>query len=88
MSRLVKGLKSDSKEVEGRCMRGSDRKLYFREKKRVKVWKEYMERIMSEENEWYHNVKGDAVESPAVCVRRQEELQPAYKMKTGKGADH
>ena len=32
MSRIVKGSKTDSKEVEGgRCMRGSDGKLYFSE---------------------------------------------------------
>ena len=35
MFRLVKGLESDSKEVEGgRCMRGSDGKLCFSEKER------------------------------------------------------
>ena len=40
--RLVNGLKTDSKEIEGkRCMRGSDGKLCFSEKERGKVWKEY-----------------------------------------------
>ena len=35
MFRLVKGLKTDSKEVVGgRCMRGSDGKLCFSEKER------------------------------------------------------
>ena len=38
MFRLVKGLKTDSKEVEGgRCMRGSDGKQCFSEKERGKV---------------------------------------------------
>ena len=38
MFRLVKGLKTDSKEVEGgRCMGGSDGKLGFSEKERGKV---------------------------------------------------
>ena len=47
MFRLVKGLKTDSKEVEGgRCMRGSDGKLCFKEKERRKVLKDYMQRIM------------------------------------------
>ena len=73
---LVKGLKTDSKEVEGgRCMRGSDGKLYFSEKERCKVWKDYMEWIMNEENDWDHNVEGDAVEGPVVCVSRMEVLQ-------------
>ena len=49
MFRLVKGLKSDRKEVEGgKYMKGSNRKLCISEKKRCKVWKDYMERIMNE----------------------------------------
>ena len=67
MLRLLNGLKTDSKEVEG----GSDRKLCFSEK----VWKDYMERIKNEENVWDHNVEGDAVESPVVCVGREEVLK-------------
>ena len=51
MLRLVKGLKTDSKEVEGRCMRGSNGKLCFSEKESGKVWKDYMERMMNEEND-------------------------------------
>ena len=76
MHRLVKGLKTDSKEVEGGwCMRGSDGKLCFSEKERGKVWKDHIERIMNKENDWDHNVEGDAVEGPVVCVRRLEVSQ-------------
>ena len=76
MFRLVKRLKTDSKEVEGgRCMRGSDGKLCFSEKEIGKVWKNYMERIMNEENDWDRNVEGDAVKGPSVCVSREEVLQ-------------
>ena len=32
-------------------MRGSDGKLHFCEKERGKVWKDYMERIINEEND-------------------------------------
>ena len=44
MIRLVTGLKTDSKEVEGGgCMSGSDGKLCFSEKKEIKsgrnIWK-------------------------------------------------
>ena len=66
-------MKTDSKEVEGgRCLRGSDGKLSLSEKKRGKVWKDYMERIMNDENDWDHNVEGDAVEGAVVCVSREE----------------
>ena len=39
--RLVRGLMTDSKEVNGgRCMRGSDGQLCLSEKERGKVWKD------------------------------------------------
>ena len=42
-------------------MRGSDGNLCFSEKERGNVWKDYVEGIMNEENDWYHNVEGDVV---------------------------
>ena len=65
-------------------MRGSDGKLCFSEKERGKVWKDNMERIMSEENDWYRNVERDAVEGPVVCVSRKEVLRALKEIKTGK----
>ena len=64
MLRPVRLLKTDSKEVEG----GNDGKFCFSEKERGKVWKDFMEGIMNEGNDWDHNVEGDAVEGPVVCV--------------------
>ena len=43
-----------------------------------------MEMIMNEENDWDHNVQGDAVEGPVVCVSREEVLQALDEMKAGK----
>ena len=39
---------------------------------------------MNEENDWDHNVKGDAVVGPVVCVSREEVLQALNEMQTGK----
>ena len=76
MFRLINGLKADSKEVEGgKFMRGSDGKLCFTEKKRGKVFKDYMKRIMNEENDWDYKVGRNVVEGPVVCVSREEVLQ-------------
>ena len=59
--KLVKLMKKDRKDVEGgRCMRGSNGRLNFSEKDRGKVWKEHMERIVNEENEWDENVKDNS----------------------------
>ena len=38
---------------------------------------------MSEENDLDHNVEGDAVEGPVVCVGREEVLQALNEMITG-----
>ena len=46
-------------------MRGRDGKLCFSEKERGRVWKDYMERFINEENCWDHDVEG-----PVVCVSR------------------
>ena len=86
MLRLVKGLKTDSKEVKGgRCIRGSDGKLCFSEND---VWKDYIECVVNEKNDWDLNVEGNAVEGPVVCVSREEELQALNEMKAGKAPGH
>ena len=59
-------------------MKGSHGKLNFSENERgefmkdciKRIMKDYMERITNEENDWDHNVKGDAVEGAVVCVNR------------------
>ena len=57
-------------------------------RKQVKIGRiRIMERIMNEENEWDHNVKGDTVEGPVVSVSGEEMLQALNKMKTGKSFD-
>ena len=53
---------------------------------RGKVWKDYMERIMNEENDWDH-VEGDTATGPLVCVSREEVLQVLNEMKTERSLD-
>ena len=85
--KLVKSMKKDGKDVEGgRCMRGSDGRLNFSEKDRGRVWKEHMERIMNEENEWDQNVQADLVEGPVERVSREEVVKALGKMKAGNAA--
>ena len=43
-----------------------------------------MERIMNEENDWDHDVEGDALEGPVVCVSNEEVLPALSEMITGK----
>ena len=85
--KLVKSMKKNGKDVEGgRCMRGSEGRLSFSEKDREKVWKEHMERIMNEENEWDPNVEEDLVEGPVERVSWEEVVKVMGEMKAGKAA--
>ena len=47
-----------------------------------------MDRIMTDENDWDHNMEVDAVECPVVCVSREEVLQALDEMKTGNVFGH
>ena len=86
MFKLVKSMKKDGKDVEpGRCMRGSDGRLSFTEKDRGKVWKEHVERIMNEENEWDQNAEADLVEGPVERVSGKV-VKAMGEMKEGKAA--
>ena len=53
----------------------------FSEKENGKVWKDYVERIMNEENDRDRNVEGDSVEGPVICVSREDVLQAMNEMK-------
>ena len=46
-----------------------------------------MESIINEENDFDHNMEGDAEEGPLVCVCREEVLQVLNEIKTGKTLD-
>ena len=67
-------------------MRGSDGKLCFSEMDTGEVWMDYMERITNEENYLDHNVEGDVVEGPVVCVSREDVLQALSEVKTSKAS--
>ena len=43
-----------------------------------------MEKIMNEENDWDHNVEGDAEEGPVVCVSGEEVVHALSEIMTGK----
>ena len=87
MFKLVKSMKKDGKDVEGgRYMRGTNGRLNFSEKDRGKVWKEQMERIMNEENDWDQNVKAELVEGSVERVSWEEVVKAIRKMKAGKAA--
>ena len=46
--------------------------MCFNENDGAKIWKEHMEKIMNEENEWDRMVETDVVEGPVEKVTRNE----------------
>jgi len=47
-------------------------------------WKEYMEKLMNEENEWDHRISAGVKEGPADCIRIDEVATASKKMKRHK----
>ena len=47
-------------------------------------WKEYMEKLMNEENEWDHKISAEVKEGPADCIRMAEVRAVLKKMKRHK----
>ena len=56
----------------------------FSEEDRAKIWKEHMEKIINEENEWDCMVETDLVERPVEKVVRNEIVEAIQSMKLGK----
>ena len=71
--------------MEGeRCLRGRDGRLGFIEANRTKIWKEHVEKIKNEENEWDHMMETEVIEGPVEKVARHEIVETMQKMKSGK----
>ena len=80
-------MKRDGKDVEGgKWIKGRDGRIGFSQEDRCKIWKEHMERIMTEENAWDHKVDAAMVEGPVEKVSRKEVREAIRKMKQGKAA--
>ena len=47
-------------------------------------WKEYMEKLMNDENEWDHKISAEVKEGPADCIRMAEVRAVLKKMKKRK----
>ena len=47
-------------------------------------WKEYMEKLMNEENEWDDKISAEVKEGPADCIRMAEVRAVLKKMKRHK----
>ena len=85
MFKVAKQSVKDSKDVIGNgCVRDKFGRLCTGERERAEVWKEHMEKVMNEENEWNGIVDVDLVQGPLERVIREEVMMAIKAMKLGK----
>ena len=66
------------------CLKCVSGKVKADEKEIKDSWKEYMEKLMNEQNEWYHRILTTVKEGPADCIRIDEVATALKKMKRHK----
>jgi len=60
------------------CIKGASGKVIVDDKGIKESWKEYMEKLMNEENEWDHKILAGVKEGRVDCIRISE-VTPALK---------
>ena len=66
------------------CLKVVSGKVIVIEKGIKDSWKEYMEKLINEENEWDHRIEATVKEGPAGCIRMDEVAAALKKMKRHK----
>ena len=66
------------------CIKGALGKVIVDDKGIKDSWKEYVEKLMNEENEWKHKISAEDKEGPADCIRIAEVRAVLKKMKRHK----
>ncbi len=83
--RVAKQSVKDRKDVIGNgCVRDRAGKLCVDERERAQVWKDHMEKVMNEENEWDKDVEVDVTHGPIERVSLAEVERAVKAMKLGK----
>jgi len=66
------------------CLKGVSGKVIVDEKGFKDLWKEYIEKLINEENEWDHGISAEVKEGPADCISISEVAAALKKMKRHK----
>jgi len=66
------------------CLKGVSGKVIVDQKGIKDSWKEYVEKLMNEENEWDHRISTRVKEGPVECIRIDEIAAALKKMKRHK----
>jgi len=78
-------MEKERRDITGsNCLKGVSGKVIVDEKGIEDSRKEYMEKLMNEENEWHHEISAEVKEGPADCVRIGEVIAALKNMKRHK----
>ena len=71
--RMAKQMVKERQDITGlNCIKGASGKVIVDDKGIKDSWKEYMEKLMNEENEWDYKISAEVKEGPADCIRMAE----------------
>ena len=86
--RMAKQMVKERQDITGLiCIKGASGKVIVDDKAIKDSWKEDMEKLMNEENEWDHKISAEVKEGPADCIRMAEVSAVLKKMKGIKPQD-
>ena len=70
---MAKQMVKERQDITGlNCIKGASGKVIIDDKGIKDSWKEYMEKLMNEENECYRKLSAEVKEGPADCIRMDE----------------
>ena len=63
---MAKQIVKERQDTTGlNCIKGASEKVILDDKQIKDSWKEYMEKLLNEENEWDHKISAEVNEGPA-----------------------
>jgi hypothetical protein len=85
--RIAKQMAKERQDVVGiNCLKESSGRIVTDSKGIKKTWKDYMEKLLNEENDWDHDVACEKISGPCCRITRVEVEKALKKMKKGKAA--
>ena len=80
--RMAKQMVKERQNITGSdCLKRVSGKVIIDEKGIKDTWKEYMEKLMNEENEWDHRILAGVKEGPADCIKASEVTAALKRMR-------
>jgi len=82
---MAKQMVKERQDITGlNCIKGASGKVIADDTGIKDSWKEYMEKVMNEENKWDHEISAGVKEGPADCIRIVEMTAVLKKTKRHK----